>query len=197
MAIETLRKDPVLLPLIERYEVPKLIEKQFIYKDLIKSIISQQLSLKAAESIHSRFLKLLGEDTANPEKLLELAHDQLRAAGLSNSKATYVKNVAAYFIEHNLLTKNWKNITDDDILQTLTNIKGVGIWTAQMVMMFTLGRPDVFSYGDLSIQQKMKQLYVIDGEGKELHREMQRISLNWKPFRSYACMYLWKWKDDQ
>jgi len=195
-AIDTLRKDPVLLPLTERYEVPNLVETPFIYKDLIKSIISQQLSLKAADTIYNRFLNLVSKHGEDPERLLNIPHDHLRNAGLSNSKATYVKNVAAYFIEHDLMAKNWKNVPDDDILQILTRIKGVGQWTAQMVMMFTLGRPDVFSSGDLSIQQKMKQLYALESEGKLLIKEMDDIAVNWRPYRTYACMYLWMWKDD-
>jgi DNA-3-methyladenine glycosylase II len=196
MVIKTLQTDPVLLPLLERYDLPKLKEKPFIYKDLIRSIISQQLSIKAAETIYNRFQSLLNEHISVPEKLLELTHDQLRGAGLSNQKASYVKHVATHFIEKNLMEKKWTNVPDEDILKTLTAIKGVGRWTAQMVLMFTLGRPDVFASGDLSIQQKMKALYGIEKERKELIVEIERIALAWQPYRTYACMYLWKWKDE-
>ena len=121
--------------------------------------------------------------------------EKLRAIGLSYQKLSYIKNIAQFFEENKLHKKDWSLMDDLEIAKLLTQIKGVGQWTAEMVLMFGLCREDVFSPGDYGIQMAMKKLYKLELEGKELQQKMILIAEKWKPYRSHACMYLWAWKD--
>lgn len=162
----------------------------------MKSITSQQLSTKVAEVIYNRFLGLFGAIEPTPQQVLELKHEQLRAIGLSNSKVTYVQNVARFAIEHGLDIKILNKMDNEELITYLTEIKGVGRWTAEMIMMFALGREDVFAVDDLGIQMAIKNLYELKiNETKKLKKKMLVISASWSPYRTYACMYLWRWKD--
>ena len=126
---------------------------------------------------------------------MTLSDDALRQIGLSRQKSEYVRNVAAYFTELQHSAPPWEAWPDEAIIQALTGIKGVGVWTVQMLLMFSLGRPDIFPVADLGIQTAMRRLYNIDSKGSILHREMTTIAEAWRPYRSYACFYLWNWKD--
>ena len=122
--------------------------------------------------------------------------DKLRAIGLSNAKASYVQNVAAYLLQHHADDKKLNKMSDEEVIAFLTPIKGVGRWTVEMLLMFTLGREDIFAVDDLGIQQAMTRLYKLDAADKKSMREkMLKISEKWRPFRTYACFYLWKYKD--
>ena len=187
--------DRKLKPLVETIAIPQLKKRQTVFLDLCSSIMSQQLSTKVAEVIYNRFLDLF-EQSPTPERILEMHHDKLRAIGLSNAKARYVKNVAAFAIEKGLDFKHLSKLHNEALIEYLTEIKGVGQWTAEMLMMFTLGREDVFAADDLGIQTAMIKLYKLDSTDKKmLKQNMLRISEKWKPYRTYACMYLWRWKD--
>lgn len=166
-----------------------------IFVDLLSSIVSQQLSVKAASTIYQRFCSLFPEGTPRAEQLLSMQPESLRSVGLSTQKAAYVRNVAGFFLERGLFERDWNALSDEEILHTLTQIKGVGKWTTEMLLMFSLGRPDVFPADDLGIQQGMQKLYQLDLEGKPLRKAMEEIAAPWRPFRSYACYYLWRWKD--
>lgn len=166
-----------------------------VYYDLLESIVSQQLSVKAAATIHGRFMALFEDGIPYPEKLLALDVPTLRSVGLSNQKASYMHNVAAFFVQEKLHGANWDTLTDEEIIQKLTKIKGVGRWTVEMILMFTLGRPDVLPVDDLGIQQAMKRLYELEETGKALRARMVEIAEPWRPYRTHACRYLWKWKD--
>ena len=126
---------------------------------LVRSITSQQLSTKVAAVIYKRFLDLFGGAEPTPQQVLALTHEQLRAIGLSNSKATYVQNVARFAIEKGLDAKILNKMEDEALIAYLTEIKGVGRWTAEMIMMFAMGREDVFAVDDLGIQVAIKNLY--------------------------------------
>ncbi len=119
----------------------------------------------------------------------------MRQVGLSRQKASYIKNVANFFLEEKIDSKDWAAKIDEDILETLTQIKGVGTWTVEMILMFTLDRQDVFPVGDLGIQNAMIALYDIKGDKKELKSKLIEIAEPWKPHRTLACRYLWEWKD--
>jgi DNA-3-methyladenine glycosylase II len=164
---------------------------------LVYSIISQQLSTKVAKVIRERFLSLFGNKFPTNKAILKMQDDKLRAIGLSYQKLSYIKNIAQFFEEQKLHNKDWGQMDDDEIVKLLTQIKGVGQWTAEMVLMFALCREDVFSAGDYGIQVAMKKLYKINHEGKELQKKMHLIAEKWRPYRSHACMYLWAWKDDR
>ena len=161
---------------------------------LMASIISQQLSTKVAAIIFSRFLALFDGKEPSCEQVLKCTN--LRSIGLSQSKVHYIQNVAQFFLEHQITDKQLYNMQPDAIIDLLTQIKGVGKWTVQMLMLFSLAQEDVFALDDLGIQQAMIRLYKIKYDTKkELHTKMLTISNKWTPFRSYACLHLWQWKD--
>lgn len=164
---------------------------------LIRSIISQQLSTKVATVIKTRFFNLFESDVPTPEQILATPIDKLQSVGLSKAKAHYVQHVATFFLEKNLSKAQINSMDDESIIRLLTEIKGVGRWTVEMLLMFTLGRPDVFAVDDLSIQQTMIKLYGIrTRDKKKLKERLMKISNKWKPYRTYACMHLWRWTDN-
>jgi DNA-3-methyladenine glycosylase II len=160
------------------------------------SIISQQLSTKVAAIIFSRFLALFEGKEPSCEQVLNCTNDQLKSIGLSQSKVHYIQNVAEFFIANKITDKQLYAMKPDAIIDLLTQIKGVGKWTVQMLMLFSLGQEDVFAVDDLGIQQAMIRLYKIKYETKkELHTKMLAISRKYSPYSSYACLHLWQWKD--
>ncbi|BDS14834.1 DNA-3-methyladenine glycosylase family protein [Aureispira anguillae] len=194
-AIQVLSKDPSLKAIISKIQLPELSSSKDVYRSLLRSIVSQQLSVKAAATIHQRFLDLFDHQDPLPHLLLEKSLEELRAAGLSRQKAGYMQNIAAFALEHQFDQINWDDYTDKELVTFLTQIKGVGTWTVQMMLMFTLQRSDVFPSADLGIQQAMQKLYNIEGKGKVLISQMDKIAANWSPYRTIACRYLWQWKD--
>jgi DNA-3-methyladenine glycosylase II len=163
---------------------------------LIASIMSQQLSTKVADVIHKRFLELYGDKEPSLQQILDTPLTTLRSIGLSNAKTNYVHNVAKFFIEHNISDKKLNAMTNEEVIELLTRIKGVGRWTVEMLLMFTLGREDVFAIDDLGLQQSMVKLYKLNtGDKKQLRARLIKISSKWSPYRTYACLYLWRWKD--
>lgn len=163
---------------------------------IMNSIISQQLSTKVAEVIFNRFLSLYDGKEPKPQQVLDTPDLDLRAIGLSNAKVGYVKNVAGFCLLNGITDKLLAKKSDEEIIQLLVQIKGVGRWTVQMLLMFSLGREDVFAVDDLGIQQAMCKLYKIDTTDKKAMKEkMIIISNKWAPYRTYACLHLWRWKD--
>ncbi len=194
--IEHLSKDRKLLPLLKTLEPYQLMKRKNVCLRLCASIMSQQLSTRVAEVIFKRFLELYDGNEPTAQQILDTPFDKLRAIGLSNAKVNYVQNVARYMLEHNADDKQLNKMTNDEVIGFLTPIKGVGRWTVEMLLMFTLGREDVFAVDDLGIQQSMAKIYKLDRTDKKALREkMIRISEKWAPFRTYACFYLWKYKD--
>ncbi|MCC6726687.1 MAG: DNA-3-methyladenine glycosylase 2 family protein [Saprospiraceae bacterium] len=191
-----LSNDPVLKPLIDRIPFRELsVNSQGVYLDLLGSIISQQLSVKVAAVIEKRFLALFPDEMPLPHLLLEKDIPTLRSAGLSQQKATYLQNVADFFQKENLVDKDWSGMDNDEIIRYLTQIKGVGKWTVEMILMFSLSRPDVLPLDDLGIRQGIASLYNITETGKAMLHRMTEIATTWQPYRSYACLYLWRHKD--
>ncbi len=194
--LEHLSKDKKLVPLLQTIEPYLLKKRKNVCLRLCASIMSQQLSTKVAEVIFKRFLELYNGTEPTPQQIIDTPFDKLRAIGLSNAKVGYVHNVARYMIDHNADDKMFSKMSDEEVVAFLTPIKGVGRWTVEMLLMFTLGREDVFAVDDLGIQQAMAKIYKIDPADKKAMREkMIRISAKWAPYRTYACFYLWKFKD--
>jgi DNA-3-methyladenine glycosylase II len=192
---EHLRKDKKFTPLLDDAS-HSIKKRKNTPVRLMASIISQQLSTKVAAIIFSRFLDLFDGKEPSCEQVLKCTNDQLRSIGLSQSKVHYIQNVAQFFLEHHITDKQLYAMEPDAIVEMLTQIKGVGKWTVQMLMLFSLGQKDVFAVDDLGIQQAMIRLYQIKYETKkELHSKMLTISSKWAPYRSYACLHLWQWKD--
>ncbi|MCC7505292.1 MAG: DNA-3-methyladenine glycosylase 2 family protein [Saprospiraceae bacterium] len=194
-AILHLQKDPALKTVLETTRLPDYSPSGNVYFDLLNSIVSQQLSGKAAITIFNRFCDLFPERYPHPDILAVTDHDLLRSAGLSNQKATYLRNVALYAKENEMGAHDWPNKSDKEIIDELTSIKGVGQWTVEMILIFTLGRPDIFPVDDLGIQQAMARLYSLSEQGRQLKLRMIEIAEPWRPYRSLATRYLWRWKD--
>jgi DNA-3-methyladenine glycosylase II len=164
---------------------------------IMASIISQQLSTKVAKVIYDRFLMLYNNKEPKPQQVINTPNENLRAIGLSNAKTQYVKNVANFCIEHKITDKKLQTLSNEEIIELLTQIKGVGSWTVEMLLMFSLGREDVFAVDDLGIQQAMTKIYKLDvTDKKEMKKKMIEISQKWSPYRTYACLHLWAWKDE-
>jgi len=192
---EHLRKDKKFAPLLDdaNHSIKK---RKNTPVRLMASIISQQLSTKVAAIIFSRFLDLFDGKEPSCAQVLECTNDELRSIGLSQSKVNYIQNVAEFFIANKITDKQLYAMEPDAIIEMLTQIKGVGKWTVQMLMLFSLGQEDVFAVDDLGIQQAMIRLYQIKTDNKKaLQSKMLTISSKWVPYRSYACLHLWKWKD--
>lgn len=194
--IAHLTKDKKLLPLLQTVTPRKIKKHKNICLRLCASIMSQQLSTKVADVIHKRFLLLYNGQEPTPQQILDTPFDKLRGIGLSNAKVNYVQNVARFILEHKLDDKALFKMSNEEIIETLTEIKGVGRWTVEMLLMFTLGREDVFAVDDLGIQQGMCKIYKIDATDKKAMKEkMLKISAKWSPYRTYACVYIWDYKD--
>jgi DNA-3-methyladenine glycosylase II len=187
--------DKRLAPLLEALPVMVIEPKQDVWFYLTASVMSQQLSTKVASVIRGRFVELY-EGKPSPEKVLETELTALRAVGLSNAKAGYVHNIARFAIDEGLSFSKLQVMADAEVIDYLTTIKGVGRWTAEMLLMFALGREDIFAMDDLGLQMAVVKLYRLKTEDKKIFREkMQKISAKWSPYRTYACLYLWRHKD--
>lgn len=189
-----LQKNDKLKDLVALVDLPEL-EDGNVYQSLMKSIVSQQLSTKVADVIWGRFINLFDDKKPGPLQIIDFDIETMKSVGLSGQKSNYIKNVSIYFTENNLIDFDWSGLSDEEIIQILTKIKGVGVWTVQMILIFTLKRPDIFPVLDLGIQQGIKKLYALESSGKILMQEMEQISEEWRPFRSYASRIIWKWKD--
>ena len=192
-----LSKDKKLKKLVESAEPHQLKKRKNICSYLCASIMSQQLSTKVATVIHNRFLALYGGKEPLPQQIIDTPFDKLRGIGLSNAKVNYVKNVAQFELDFGMDAKRLHKMDNEEVIAYLTQIKGVGRWTTEMLLMFALGREDVFAVDDLGIQNAMINLYKLDNsDRKKLREDMLRISKKWSPYRTYACLHLWQWKDN-
>lgn len=195
--IAHLTKDKKLATIIALQEKHILKKRKHVHLHLCYSIMSQQLSTKVADVFQQRFINLFATSTPSAHEILAIPFDTLRSIGLSNAKANYVHNICRFFIEHDIKDSQLYKMTEEELIALLTQIKGVGRWTVEMVLMFTLGREDVFAVDDLGIQQAICKLYKVDATDKKAMKEnMLRISKKWSPYRTYACRYLWGWKDN-
>lgn len=191
-----LSKDKKLQKIFATQEEYQLVKRNNVHLHLCSSIISQQLSTKVADVIYGRFLKLFKKKNPSPKDILAMDFETLRTIGLSNAKANYVINVCNFFIENKITDAKLHRMEDEELIEFLTQIKGIGRWTVEMILMFTLGREDVFAVDDLGIQQAMTKIYKLDASDKKVMKQkMIMISEKWRPYRTYACRYLWRWKD--
>jgi DNA-3-methyladenine glycosylase II len=191
--LDHLKKDEVLYKAI--LKLNKEVKPDLnidIYHSLLGSIVSQQLSTKVVRIIWNRFTDLFIDGYPDAESLLAKDHDVLRRIGLSNNKARYVKNVAEFKLANDMSFDYLQTFTDEAIINYLTQIKGVGKWTVQMILMFPMDRPNVFPVDDLGIQNVMKTLYQIELEKNELKLKMNEIAKLWDPYRTIASKYLWE-----
>ncbi len=196
--IRHLKKDKKLEPVIRKHGTVELSTNRNVFWYLCSGIISQQLSVAAARTIKNRFLNLNENKIPLPEELLRIEIEMMRRAGLSEAKCRYLKNVASFAIDKGLTFGKLNKMGNEEVIEYLTEIKGVGRWTVEMVLMFALGRQDVFPVGDGGIISAMKNLYGIKTNNKKkLIAQMNKIAKDWAPYRSYACLYLWRYKDGE
>ncbi|MBY0346984.1 MAG: DNA-3-methyladenine glycosylase 2 family protein [Hydrotalea flava] len=194
--ITHLQKDKKLATVIRHHEPFCLQPRKPVYLQLCNAIIGQQLSVKVAAVIKSRFLALY-PSIPTPADIAQTPYEQLRSIGLSHAKANYVHNVAQFALINGMEQKQLSKMSDGEVIDYLTQIKGVGRWTVEMLLMFTLGREDVFSADDLGIQQAMQAIYQLPAMDKKARREkLEKIARKWRPYRTYACLHLWHWKDN-
>jgi DNA-3-methyladenine glycosylase II len=190
-----LQKDKRLAPILKGETHVLALQKNIPIR-LMASIISQQLSTKVAAIIFDRFLSLYPAKKPTIQKVLDTPEETLRGIGISYAKIKYIYAVANFCLEHKITDKKLQGLSNEAIIELLTQINGVGKWTVEMLLMFSLGREDVFAVDDLGIQQAMIRLYKIKyTTKKELQTKMLKKSLSWSPYRTYACLHLWNWKD--
>lgn len=193
-ALTHLKKDPRMRALIARYPRPIFERGCDPFQALVRSIIYQQLSGKAAATIHSRFTTIYGS-APTPTKVLQTPLPKLRKAGLSTQKASYLKDLARKFLDGTINPALFPDMSDEEIREHVASVKGIGRWTADMFLMFTLHRSDVLPTGDLGIQKGFKKLF--DLRTLPASRTMERLARPWEPYRTVASLYLWRTVDGE
>lgn len=189
--------DPLLAPVIKRFGLCSVAPHDDYYRELVDSIISQQLSIKASATIIKRFIALFDDNFPTPAQILQRDIEELRAVGMSRPKASYVLDLALHIEEGRLQPEKLPKLTNEEVIRELTAVKGIGEWTAHMFLIFSLGRTDVLATGDLGVRMAMKKLYGLPEAPKP--DEMRAIAdkYNWHPYESIACWYLWKSLDNE
>lgn len=188
------KTDPILYRASVAIEFQEINPVTNHFLKLVRSIIGQQLSVKAASTIYSRFEKLFLKNDITPEKILKMDKEKIRSCGISYSKIDYIKDLSQKIVDKHLDLENINSLDNETIVKNLTIVKGIGPWSAEMFLMFSLARPDVFSTGDLGLKNAIKKLYKLDDISNE---DLLTISSKWSPYRTYACMILWRSLDNE
>ncbi|MBD48555.1 MAG: Fe-S cluster assembly protein HesB [Dehalococcoidia bacterium] len=189
-----IERDPYLATLITQYGEPRLFRtvgvEVDLFDSLVNSIISQQISTIAANSIRTRLHRLLNTEIFCAEKLIVALESDLNSVGLSRPKCRYIKSIAIAINENPNLLSDLRNLDDDEVIERLTRFKGVGVWTAQMLQIFALGRPDIFSTKDAGLMRGVRVTY-FNGETRGLD-DVEEVTNKWKPYRSIGSWYMWQ-----
>lgn len=184
------RLDPRLKPLIAHVGPCTLRPRRGAFRVLCSSIVSQQISTKAAASISRRVRALCGKPGIRPHTLAAVSDDQLRAAGLSGSKLRSMRSLSQFFLDHPNLARRFRRMSDDEVIETLLPIRGVGVWTAQMFLMFGLGRPDVLPTADYGFQAGVRDVFELPDLPKA--QVLEELAEVWRPYRTVATWYFWR-----
>ncbi|QOY88556.1 DNA-3-methyladenine glycosylase family protein [Paludibaculum fermentans] len=193
-AVEHLRAaDPKLAAWIEQVGPCQIAFHPPEFSTLARSIVFQQLSGKAAATIYGRLEQAVGPGGVRPESILSIEPEQMRPLGLSGQKAKYLRSLAEKTVDGTINFAQLPSMPDEEVIAHLTSAKGVGVWTAQMFLMFALQRPDVLPLGDLGIRNAMQRLYRL--RTPPLPERMTKIARPWRPYATYACWYLWRGLD--
>ena len=188
---ELSRKDDVLHEIINEYNDLELVSRGDLFYTLIRSVIGQQISVKAASTVWSRFCERIGD--IEPKNILSADIEDLRSCGLSQRKAEYVIGISESWSDYDSV--EWKEMSDEEIIQKLIKLRGVGKWTAEMILIFTMLRPDVFPIGDIGMIRGIEKSYN-SGERMSVE-ELYAISEKWKPWRTVACCFMWRTVDPE
>ena len=194
LAIKHLSNDLKLKKIIDNHSKPNFKKNNDYYNSLAKSIIYQQLSGRVANVIHNRFLDIFRDRKPTPDITISIGEKKLKNIGLSKQKTNYIKDLSRYFIEKEN-TINFKLMSDDEIRNELILIKGIGHWTIDMFLMFTMLKPNILPVGDLGIKKGFKNLFNLKDLPDEQY--MLKKSKPWEPYRTIACCYLWRLVDDE
>ena len=185
------KNDPVLARIIAEVGTLGIIPRIERFQALVRSIIFQQLAGAAANAIYNRFVALFpGPGFPTPQQVLAKSDAELRSVGLSEKKALYIKDLAEHVKEGKLNFHRFHRMDDDEIIADLTRVKGIGVWTAEMFMMFNLGRPDVMPAGDLGVQNAIMRHYRM--RQRPNRKRLLKLAERWRPYRSAAAWYLWR-----
>jgi DNA-3-methyladenine glycosylase II len=192
-----LRRDPVLANLIRQHGPCGLADALRVdhFSALVRAIIFQQLSTKAASTIHTRLVSLLPEGSVTPHALAAVPEEQLRGAGVSRQKALYLRDLCDKLGSGEVQLDTVDDLEDEEVIAALTKIKGVGRWTAEMFLMFRLHRPDVLPLGDLGILTAVQRAYGL--RKRPTPERLRKLGDAWRPYRSIACWYLWRSLDNE
>ena len=188
--------DPHLAPIIERVGLCTITPHADYYRELVESIIGQQLSVKAAATIVKRFTELFGDTFPTPDQILTRDTDELRSAGLSAAKANYVRDLAQHIVDGKLRPEKLPALSNDEIIRELVAVKGIGEWTAHMFLIFSLGRTDVLATGDLGVRTAVMKLYKLGALPSPVEMRAIADKFSWHPYESVACWYLWQSLDN-
>jgi len=188
-----LRRDPIIAAQIDKFGIINYRVPKDRFENLVSTIIGQQLSNKAADTIYSRVIKITKID---PTSLMAVDPSQLRSAGTSWAKIRSLKDLSKKILDKSVQLDLLDLLSDDEVISHLTAVKGIGIWTAHMKLMFTLHRPDVMPVDDRGIQNAMIRLYKLK-DNQKLKDNMLNIAKPWQPYRTLACWYLWKSLDNE
>lgn len=192
-----LQKDPILSQLISHYGVIHYPRSRDYFKSLVYSIIEQQLSNKAADTIYNRFLKLFPHRHFSPQLILGLDLSLIRAVGTSWAKARSLHDLSQKVLDKTVQLENLETMIDEKIISHLTQVKGIGRWSAEMRLMFSFHCPDILPLDDVGIQNAFVKHYGLNRKHKSFFRKMQKIASAWRPYRTLACWYLWKSLDEK
>jgi len=187
-----MRRDPRLAAIIRKYKERSLLDAPVVdpFSALVRTITSQQISTKAAATIHGRLVALMPGSLATPEALISLTEDQLRQAGLSRQKTTYLRDLCDKVSTGALPIHALEQMSDEEVIDAIVKVKGLGRWSAEMFLMFRLRRPDVLPVDDLGIMTAIQRVYGLRKRPKA--DRMRRIGEAWRPYRTVACWYLWR-----
>ncbi len=188
--------DPHLAPVIARHGLCTVEPHTNYYQSLVRSIVGQQLSVKAAATIFDRFLTLFEDVFPTPEQLLEKDTEILRSVGLSYSKANYIHDLAQHVVDGRVRFDHLPSLSNDEIVAELTDVKGIGEWTVHMFLMFCMGRQDVLPVGDLGIKNGMRALYGLDHTPSPDEMRAIAAKYQWHPYESIASWYVWRFLDN-
>lgn len=189
------KTDPKLAKVLKKVhvaygdEIFKLTKKELLFDELVESIVSQQLSVKASDAIYKRIINLLPRQKLNPENLLKINDEALRKAGISYGKIKYLKDLSEKVKSGELDLNRLEKLENEEVIKELIKVKGVGRWTAEMFLMFALGRPDVFSHGDLGLKNAIMKIY---GMKEYKIKAVEEIVIKWAPYRTIAARILWR-----
>jgi DNA-3-methyladenine glycosylase II len=184
--------DPIFFTLLQKISLQPISKRPpaKYFQSLCHEIIGQQLSGKVADVLCDRFDKLFGKRSVTPQGVLKFSEEKLRNTGMSWAKARFIRDLAQKVSDQSVQLSQLDQLSNDDVIVELTKVKGIGPWTAEMFLMFTLGREDIFSFGDLGLAKAIQKLYSL--KKKPTRKQLEKITKRWSPYRTHAALVLWK-----